>query len=147
MGHDLAGMARVAAATDIAIGFDEGLHRMDDLRRHHEARAARGASLKTIKLGGLRPVCEAAQLCDDLDLKVNIAGKMSESGIATAAVLHLAAAVPSLDWGVSPTSPYLAEDILARPLQFSRGHALVPSGPGLGIEVDEERVRRFQLKV
>jgi muconate cycloisomerase len=147
MGHDLAGMARVAAATDIAIGFDEGLHRMDDLRRHHEARAARGASLKTIKLGGLRPVCEAAQFCDDLDLKVNIAGKMSESGIATAAVLHLAAAVPSLDWGVSPTSPYLAEDILARPLQFSRGHALVPSGPGLGIEVDEERVRRFQLKV
>jgi muconate cycloisomerase len=80
-------------------------------------------------------------------MKVNIAGKMSESGIATAAVLHLAAAVPSLDWGVSPTSPYLAEDILKRPLQFSRGHALVPSGPGLGIEVDEGKVRRFAVKV
>ena len=146
MGHDLAGMARVAAASDIAIGFDEGLHRTDDLRRHHEARAARGASLKTIKLGGLRPVCEAAQLCQELGMKVNVAGKIAESGIATAAVLHLAAAVPSLDWGVSPTSPYLAEDILSRPLTFSRGHALVPSGPGLGIEVDEERVRRFAAK-
>jgi muconate cycloisomerase len=146
MGHDIAGMARVAAATDIAIGFDEGLHRLDDLRRHHDARAARGASLKTIKLGGLRPVCEAANLCAELGMKVNIAGKMSESGIATAAVLHLAAAVPSLDWGVSPTSPYLAEDILAQPLQFARGHAVVPTGPGLGIAVDEARVRRFQVK-
>ena len=75
-----------------------------------------------------------------------VAGKVAESGIASAAVLQLAATVPSLDWGVSPTSPYLAEDILARPLEFSRGHAVVPSGPGLGIEVDEARVRRFAIK-
>jgi muconate cycloisomerase len=76
-------------------------------------------------------------------MKVNLAGKMAESGIATAAVLHLAAAAPSLDWGVSPTSPYLAQDVLAAPLQFDAGYAVVPSGPGLGIEVDEAQVRRF----
>jgi muconate cycloisomerase len=143
MGHDIEGMARIAAATRIAIGFDEGLHHLDDLKRHHDARAGSGASLKTIKLGGMRPVLEAAKLAETLGMKVNLAGKMSESGIASAAVLHLAAAVPSLDWGVSLTSPYLAEDILAKPLDFSSGHALVPSGPGLGIEVDEARVRRF----
>jgi muconate cycloisomerase len=68
---------------------------------------------------------------------------MAESGIATAALLHIAAAVPVLEWAVSPTSPYLSEDVLARPLGFSAGHALVPSGAGLGIEVDEARVRRF----
>jgi muconate cycloisomerase len=145
MGHDLAGMARVAAASSIAIGFDEGLHAIDDIRRHHDAHAARGASLKTIKLGGLRSVCEAARLCDELGMKVNLAGKIAESGIATAAVLHLAAAIPSLDWGVSLTSPYLAEDILKTPLAFARGHARVPSGAGLGIEVDETRVKRFAL--
>jgi L-alanine-DL-glutamate epimerase-like enolase superfamily enzyme len=145
LGTDLAGMARIAAATDIEIAFDEGLHRVDDLRRHHEARAARGASLKTIKLGGLRPVCEAAALCEQLGMKVNLAGKMAESGIATAAVLHLAAAVPTLDWGVSVTSPYLSEDIVAQPLRVMRGHAEAPTGPGLGIEVDEERVRRFAI--
>jgi L-alanine-DL-glutamate epimerase-like enolase superfamily enzyme len=80
-------------------------------------------------------------------MKVNLAGKMAESGIATAAVLHLAAAVPSLDWGVSPTSPYLAEDLLARPLEFGAGHATVPTGPGLGVEVDEARVRRFASRL
>ena len=146
MGEDLAGMAKVAAASDIAIGCDEGVHHLEDLRRHHEARAAKGASLKTIKLGGIDGVSRAAALCEELGMKVNLAGKMSESGIATAAVLHLAAAVPSLDWGVSPTSPYLTEDVLAKPLTFAKGHAEVPAGPGLGIEVDEQKVRKFTIE-
>ena len=51
---ELAGMAEVAAATDIAIGADEGIHSLDDIRRHHESKAARGVSLKAIKLGGIR---------------------------------------------------------------------------------------------
>jgi L-alanine-DL-glutamate epimerase-like enolase superfamily enzyme len=146
MGDDLEGMARVAAASSIAIGCDEGVHSLDDLRRHHELHAAKGASLKTIKLGGLKAVRDAAMLCEELGMKVNLAGKIAESGIATAAVLHLAAAVPSLDWGVSPTSPYLTEDVLAKPLEFSAGHAVVPKGPGLGVEVDEKRVRRFTVE-
>ena len=51
---DLAGMAAVAAAaTDIAIGADEGIHSLADIRRHHERKAARGVSLKAIKLGGI----------------------------------------------------------------------------------------------
>ena len=146
MGDDLEGMARVASASSIAVGCDEGVHSLDDLRRHHELHAAKGVSLKTIKLGGMKAVSEAAVLCEELGLKVNLAGKIAESGSATAAVLHLAAAVPTLDWGVSPTSPYLTEDVLAKPLTFRNGHAEVPSGPGLGIDVDEKRVRRFAVE-
>ena len=146
MGDDLEGMARVAASSSIAIGCDEGVHSLDDLRRHHELRAAQGASLKTIKLGGLKAVSDAAALCQQLGMKVNLAGKIAESGIATAAVLHLAASVPAVDWGVSPTAPYLTEDVLVKPLEFSAGHAAVPQGPGLGIEVDEKRVRRFTVE-
>jgi muconate cycloisomerase len=141
--EDIDGMAKIAAATRLAIGCDEGVHALADLRRHHAARAASGASLKAIKLGGVRPMHEAALLCAELGMKVNLACKIAESGIATAAVLHLAAAAPSLEWGVSLTSQYLAEDVLARPLSFARGHAEVPDGPGLGVDVDETRVRRF----
>ena len=39
-----------------AIGADEGIHSLDDIARHHERKAARGVSLKAIKLGGLRGV-------------------------------------------------------------------------------------------
>ena len=146
MGHDLEGMARVAAATAIAIGCDEGMHRLDDLRRHHEARAGAGASLKDDQARRDAAGMRSGGAVRELGMKVNLAGKMSESGIATAAVLHLAAAVPSLDWGVSPTSPYLAEDVLANPLEVLARPRHVPSGPGLGIEVDEQRVRRFIIE-
>ena len=71
-------MAAVAAATDIAIGADEGIHSSEDIRRHHESKAARGVSLKAIKLGGLRAVTEAGKLCDSLGMRVNISCKTGE---------------------------------------------------------------------
>ena len=51
--HDLDGMSRIAAATKVPIGADEGIHSLDDIARHHERKAASGVSLKAIKLGGL----------------------------------------------------------------------------------------------
>lgn len=142
-GHDLDGMAQVAGASRVPVGCDEGLHSMDDLERHHEAGAAGGFSLKTIKLGGLRPVMDAGLLCAKLGLKVNLASKMAETGISTAAILHLAAALPAVDWGVGFSSQYLTDDILKTPHSFAHGHISVPTGPGLGIEVDEAKVRRY----
>ena len=146
-GHDLPGMAKVAAESRIPIACDEGLHVIEDLARHHEARAARGASLKTIKLGGMRRVYAAGQTCESLGMKVNLACKIAESGIATAAVLQLAAALPAVDWGVSLSSQYLADDVVRVPIAITSGHADVPAGPGLGIEVDETQVRRYQRRM
>src|SRR5262249_3819794 len=82
---DLAGMAAVAAATDIAIGADEGIHSLEDIQRHHERKAARGVSLKAIKLGGIRALAKAAGLCDRLGMSVNISCKTGESSVACAA--------------------------------------------------------------
>jgi muconate cycloisomerase len=146
-GTDLAGMARVAAATDSPIGADEGLHGIEDIRRHHAAGAAAGGSLKLIKFGGLGRTLEAALLCDALGMKVNLAGKIAESSIATAALLHLAATVPSLDWGLSVTNQYLASDVVRNPIAVADGHAAVPAGPGLGVEIDEDAVHRWSRAV
>lgn len=140
--HDLDGMARVAAATRVPLGADEGIHSLDDIERHHARKAAAGVSLKAIKLGGLRAVHEACRLCDRLGMKVNLSCKTGESSIASAAALHLAATVPALAWGLTLTNPGLAEDVTAAPLRVEAGHIVVPDRPGLGIEVDEKRVRR-----
>jgi L-alanine-DL-glutamate epimerase-like enolase superfamily enzyme len=142
--QDLAGMARVAAENRVAIGADEGIHSRDDIIHHHDAKAAQGASLKAIKLGGLRAVLDASRLCERLGMKVNISCKTGESSIASAAATHVAAVVPALAWGLTVTNPGLAEDVAAEPLAVARGHVEVPDRPGLGIEVDERRVRRWQ---
>ena len=142
--HDLAGMAQVAAASRVPIGADEGIHSRDDIERHHERNAAQGVSLKAIKLGGVRRVVDASALCDRLGMAVNISCKTGESSVASAAALHIAAVIPSIAWGLTVTSPGLAEDVVVDPLRVDDGHMAVLDRPGLGVEIDERRVRRWQ---
>jgi L-alanine-DL-glutamate epimerase-like enolase superfamily enzyme len=142
---DLAGMAAVASATDIAIGADEGIHSLEDIRRHHEQKAARGVSLKAIKLGGIRALTEAGRLCDRLGMSVNISCKTGESSIACAAALHVASVIPDISWGLTLTHTGLAEDITARPLPTAKGNVDGLDRPGLGIDVDEDRVHRYRV--
>jgi len=144
---DIAGMAEVAAAADCAIGADESIHGLDDIRRHHEHSAARGASLKTIKLGGMRGVMAAGQLCEQLGMSVNVSCKAGESSLACAAALHIAAALPQIAWGLTLTCEGLADDVTASPLRIVRGHVDVSDRPGLGIDVDEDRIRRYRRDV
>ena len=142
---DLSGMAAIAAAAGkIAIGADEGIHSLEDIRRHHERHAARGVSLKAIKLGGMRGALEAGHLCDELAMNVNVSAKTGESSIACAAATHIAAALPQIAWGLTLTNAGLSEDVTAQPLRIAQGHVEVSDRPGLGIEVDEERLRRFR---
>jgi muconate cycloisomerase len=142
--HDLDGMSRVAAATKVQIGADEGIHSFDDIVRHHERKAARGVSLKAIKLGGLSGLFAASRLCRQLGMQVNISCKTGETSLASAAATQLAAVAPAIAWGLTVTSGGLAEDITATPLRIDGGHVEVPEQPGLGIDVDEHRLRRRQ---
>jgi L-alanine-DL-glutamate epimerase-like enolase superfamily enzyme len=146
--EDIAGMAAVAAAAGkIAIGADESIHSLEDIRRHHERKAARGVSLKTIKLGGMRGVMEAGRLCERLGLNVNVSAKTGESSIACAAATHIAAALPQIAWGLTLSNEGLADDVTTRPIRIARGHVEVSDRPGLGIDVEEERVNRYRRDV
>ena len=142
--HDLDGMSRIAAATKVPIGADEGIHSLDDIVRHHERKAARGVSLKAIKLGGLSALFAASRLCAKLGMQVNISCKTGETSLASAAAVQLAAVAPAIAWGLTVTSGGLAEDITAAPLRIDGGHVEVPEHPGLGIDIDENRLRRHQ---
>ena len=102
------------------IGIDEGIHSLADIATSARAGAG-GVSLKLIKLGGISAAIEAGKLCQRLGLSVNIAAKIAESSISSAAALHLACAVPKADWGVSLTHFYLAEDIVRHPLPLGDG--------------------------
>jgi muconate cycloisomerase len=144
--HDLAGMSRVAAASAVPLGADEGIHALDDIVRHHERNAARGVSLKAIKLGGLRPVLEASRLCARLNMAVNISCKTGETSLASAAAMHVAAVAPQIAWGLTLTSTGLAEDVTSAPLRIDNGHVEVLERPGLGVDVDENRLRQREYR-
>jgi len=143
--EDLDGMAKVAATTSIAIGADEGIHSLDDIRRHHDHKAAHGVSLKAIKLGGIRAVVEAATLCATLGMNVNLSCKTGESSVACAAALHAASVIPDIRWGLTLTNPALGEDVTALPIRADKGCAQVIERPGLGVDIDEDRVLRHRM--
>jgi muconate cycloisomerase len=124
--------------------MDESIQSLADIEAVRRA-GAKGVSLKLIKLGGLREAVTAGKLCRSLGLRINVAAKIAESSIGTAAALHLACAVPNVDWGVSLTNMYLAADIVRVPIGLRDGAVALPEGPGLGIEVDEAAVARFRV--
>jgi muconate cycloisomerase len=142
---DLKGLAALTRGSKTPIGADEGIHSPADIAAHAHA-GAKGVSLKLIKLGGITNALAAAKLCKKLGLKVNVAAKIAESSVGTAAALALACAVPNVDWGVSLTNLYLAEDIVKRPIALHGGAVALPTGHGLGVEVDEDAVARFRVK-
>ena len=93
-----------------------------------------------------RDAIAAGKLCKKLGLKINVAAKIAESSIGTTAAIHLACAVPNVDWGVSLTNMYLAEDIVKQPIALRDGHVALPEGPGLGVEIDETAVARLRVR-
>ncbi len=142
---DFDGLKKLTRGLRVPIGVDEAIHSFADIVSSAKAGAG-GVSLKLIKLGGITAAIEAGKLCQRLGLSVNIAAKIAESSISSAAALHLACAVPKADWGVSLTHFYLAEDIVRRPLPLADGMVALPEGPGLGVEVDEAAVERFRVR-
>ncbi len=144
---DLDSMADIAASTNIVIGADEGIHSLDDIKRHHERGAAGGVSLKAIKLGGIRAVTEASKLCERLGMSVNISCKTGESSVASAAALHAASVIPDIRWALTLTHSGLAEDVTSNPMPTANGHVDSLDRPGLGVDVDEDRVSRHRIAV
>jgi muconate cycloisomerase len=142
---DIPRMAAVAAQSPIPIGADESIHALSDILALHGARAITGLSLKTIKLGGVTPLSKIAITCDALGLSINLA-MMMESSLATAAMIHAGCVVPNLDWGLSLGNLWLADEPVMEPIACQAGMVNCPTGPGLGVDVDERRLSKFAAR-
>jgi L-alanine-DL-glutamate epimerase-like enolase superfamily enzyme len=72
------------------------------------------------------------------------------NGIGVVANLHCAAAasrVPYVEFPYDPPNwtPEARDFIFAEPLQIDgEGYVRIPEGPGLGIELDEEKLKRYE---
>ncbi len=144
--EDFEGMAALAKVSPIPLNGDESVSDVTSLLTLHRMGAVQGANVKTIKMGGVAAVAHAMTVCGALGFRINLACKVAESTISAAALAQLGAIAPNLDWGLNVTNHYLAEDLSAHPLIIERGRIHVPQGSGLGVEVDEARVRRYAAR-
>jgi muconate cycloisomerase len=144
--NDLAGMLALARVSPIPLCADESAHSVESVIDMQRQGAIAGVNIKTIKMGGIVGAMRAAVVSDALGLAVDLASKTGESSIGAAALVHLGYTVPNLDWGININNHYLATDLVKQPLQQKNGSVECPSGPGLGVEVDEDALRRFRVK-
>jgi muconate cycloisomerase len=141
---DLAGMAAVARACAMPILADEGIFSAHDVLAHAREGAAQIVSVKLLKAGGFTGALRAVHAAETVRLPLHLTGKVAESSIATAALADLAVAMRDLQYGVGVTNHYLREDLVAEPIRPVGSHVRPLEGPGLGITVDEARLRRFR---
>ncbi|OBB27273.1 glucarate dehydratase [Mycolicibacterium peregrinum] len=88
--------------------------------------------------GGLQRSRLLAGICDTFGLGLSMHSN-SHLGISLAAMVHLAAATPNLTYACDTHWPWKTEDVV-RPgtLEFHAGSVPVPTGPGLGVEIDDD---------
>lgn len=72
-------------------------------------------------------------------------GSAHELGVLDAAMLHVCAAAPNCIYPSDILSHQRVHNLLATPIEIRDSYATVPEGPGLGVELDEDAVRRYQV--
>jgi muconate cycloisomerase len=144
--NDFDGMAALARLSPTPLNGDEAIGSVAAILALSRIGAIQGANLKTIKLGGIGTTVHAMAVCSALGLNINLACKVAESSIGAAAIAQLGGIAPNLDWGVSITNHYLAEDLTEAPLRIEAGTVRRPRGAGLGVEVRVSQVNRYRVK-
>ncbi|KAJ5171841.1 glucarate dehydratase [Penicillium capsulatum] len=95
--------------------------------------------------GGLRKSQTLAAICAIWNMRLSMHSN-SHLGISLAAMTQLAAATPNLDYACDTHWPWKRRDedvIIDGPLKWEDGGVIVPTAPGLGIELDRERLARL----
>jgi glucarate dehydratase len=99
--------------------------------------------LDTTFWGGIRPCVKAAGVCETFQLGVAVHSS-GELGIQLATMLHLGAVLPNLTYAADAHYHHLLDDVIAGGrMLYKDGAIAVPSGPGLGVTLDRERVARY----
>ena len=137
---DLEGLAEVRRQTGAIIMVDEGCHGPRDMLRVVSLRAADLVNIKLMKTGGILNALKLNAIAETAGIAAQI-GTMVESSIASAAGLHAAMAMANVKTVEMGGPLMLAEDVGDARAWYSGDSVTVPGRPGLGIEVDEERVR------
>lgn len=142
-----AAMAAITAAIDTPIMADESVFSPAEAIEMVRLRLADLVSIKIMKSGGIHRAREISAIAEAAGIAA-YGGTMFEGGLAIAAGLQMIAATANISLGAEfYTSTYvMGAEILTRPIEIAGGATKVPTGPGLGVEIDPDAVRRISTE-
>lgn len=143
-GDALDAMARLSARHAIPLMADEALHGPRSAFALAQRASARVFAIKIAQSGGLMGAHAVAQIAQAAGVAL-YGGTMLEASIGTAASAHLFSTFETLAWGAELFGPLLlTEEILETPLTYENFELRVPTGPGLGVTLNEDAIARLR---
>lgn len=140
---NIAGMARVRARSTVPLMADECVFSTHDMLGVAQAAAADVVSLKLVKHAGLLNLHKVAAVAEAAGIGL-YGGCLLESSIGAAAHLQAFAGLRELAWGCEHFGPQiLTDDLVEEPLRFEDFRVHLPAGPGIGVTLDRDKLRRY----
>jgi glucarate dehydratase len=140
----LTGMRRVREKVHMPLATNTVVVNFEQLAANVLNRAVDVVLLDTTFWGGIRPCVKAAGVCEtfQLDVAVHSSGEL---GIQLATMLHLGAVIPNLSFAADAHYHHLTDDIIeGGKLKYEQGAIAVPTGPGLGVKLDHDKVGAYR---
>lgn len=137
------GMAELARHTRLPLATNMVVTTMEEFRRNVETKAVKVVLSDHHYWGGLRATQTLARMCGLWDLGISMHSN-SHLGISLMAMTHVAAAIPNLSYACDTHYPWQDEDIVrGGRVAFSEGAVKVPTGPGLGVQIDRAALEKM----
>jgi len=139
----LNGMRRVREKVRIPLATNTVVINFEQLATNVRDPAVDVILLDTTFWGGIRPCVKAAGVCETFQTGIAVHSS-GELGVQLATMLHLGAVVPNLAFKADAHYHHLVDDVIVGGLMpYVNGEIAVPTGPGLGVTLDRERVGRY----
>jgi muconate cycloisomerase len=136
------------AISPLPVIADESLYTLEDAQQLLAAGACDVFSIYVGKAGGIAPTQPIAALAQGAGLSCTI-GSNLELGVGSAAMVHAALVSASIDSERYPCDiigpMFYEDDIVKEPLLIRPGSAAPNDKPGLGVEIDDEKLRRYAV--
>ncbi|HCZ9097507.1 TPA: muconate cycloisomerase family protein [Klebsiella michiganensis] len=143
--QDNAALVRLSHHIDAAILADEAVATHYEGYRLAQQGFSGAYALKIAKAGGPNSVLALAKVAQAAGIGL-YGGTMLEGTVGTLASLHAWSTLP-LQWGSEMFGPLLLkDDIVSVPLTFAEGEVTLPQTPGLGAELDEDKLHFYSRK-
>ncbi|MFW0189365.1 enolase C-terminal domain-like protein, partial [Klebsiella pneumoniae] len=140
--HDNAALVRFSQQIETAILADEAVATAYDGYQLAQQGFTGAYALKIAKAGGPNSVLALARVAQAAGIGL-YGGTMLEGTVGTVASLHAWSTLP-LQWGTEMFGPLLLkDDIVSVPLTFADGQVALPQTPGLGVELDEDKLHFY----
>ena len=139
----LAGMRRLREKLSIPLATNTIVIDFEQLATNVRDPAVDVILLDTTFWGGIRACVRAAQICDTFGLGIAVHSS-GELGIQLASMLHLGAVLPNLTFTADAHYHHLADDVITGgKMRYLDGCIAVPQGPGLGVELDRDKLGTY----